>query len=429
MGTYTHLEVAGYPLWTTKSKVDPKAMSIFRESDRVVRRRFVSERNSLIWSEGEIAKDETETAILYSCSVTQALDRLSIMGITLERVRREFESIRHKEIEKYDEWGAESDDGAWGEEVDFLSQLDFEAYSDALRRVITNGLQPLPFDDRDDPNHDSVVKYILSDSEEYWLGFLCSDIRSLIRIACELVDPQASVVQDVTDLVEGGYYSRDQKICSEAVLSLSQDHPESASRIILTEGSTDREFLEKSLHLLYPHLIGYYSFLDFDGMRPQGGAGSLALMVKAFAAAGFSDRIIAIFDNDAAAADAIRTLDRLSLPKNIAVLTYPPIDLLRQYPTIGPSGQADIDVNGSAASIELYLGRDVLLEKGTLIPVQWKGYINAIDRYQGEVRKKNDIHAAFRQKLERSRRDANAFDQADWSGLRVILESIFAAFD
>jgi len=429
MGTYTHLEIAGYPLWATKSKVDPKAMSIFRESDRVVSQRLVSERNSLIWGESQIAQDKTETAILYSCSVKQAYDRLSIMGFTLERVRREFESMRRNEIEKYDAWGAESDDGAWEEEIDFLSQLDFETYSDALRRVIANGLQPFPFDDHDDPNHDSVVKYILSDSDEYWLGFLCSDIRSLIRLACELVDPQASVVQDVTDLVEGGYYSLDQKICSEAVSSLSRDHPENASRIILTEGSTDREFLEESLHLLYPHLAGYYSFLDFDGMRPQGGAGPLALMVKAFAAAGFSDRIIAMFDNDAAAADVMRTLDRLKLPINIAVLTYPPIDLLRKYPTIGPSGQADIDVNGSAASLELYLGRDVLLEKGTLIPVQWKGYIKAIGRYQGEVQKKGDIHAAFRQKLERSECDTNAFDQADWSGLRAILESIFTAFD
>jgi hypothetical protein len=164
-------------------------------------------------------------------------------------------------------------------------------------------------------------------------------------------------------------------------------------------------------------------------MRPQGGAGPLALMVKAFAAAGFSDRIIAIFDNDAAAADAMRTLYGLPLPSNIAVLTYPPIDLLRQYPTIGPSGHADVDVNGSAASLELYLGRDVLLEKGTLIPVQWTGYINAVGRYQGAVRNKGDIHAAFRQKLERSRLDTNAFDQADWSGLRAILESIFTAFD
>jgi HEPN/Toprim N-terminal domain 1 len=256
MGTYTHLEVAGYPLWETKSHVDPKAMSIFRESDRVLRMRFVSERNSLIWGGSETGKDETETAVLYSCSVTQARDRLSVMGFTLERVRREFESIRRQEIEKYDAWGAESDDGAWDQEIDFLSQLDFETYSDALRRVIAGGLQPLRFGNQADAKHDSVVRYILSDSEEYWLGFLCSDIRPLIRLACELVDPQARVVQDVTDLVEGGYYSRDQEICSEAVWSLSQDHPESSSRIILTEGSTDREFLEESLRQKWPGEIG-----------------------------------------------------------------------------------------------------------------------------------------------------------------------------
>ena len=155
----------------------------------------------------------------------------------------------------------------------------------------------------------------------------------------------------------------------------------------------------------------------------------MALMVKAFAAAGLTDRIIAVFDNDAAAADAIRPLERIDLPVNIAVLTYPPIDLLRSYPTIGPAGEAELDVNGSAASLELYLGRDVLIEVGVPIPVQWKGYIDSVGRYQGEVRQKGNIHSAFREKLERARCDTNALDEGDWSGLRAILESIFAAFD
>jgi hypothetical protein len=49
MGTYTELAVAGYPLITSKSAVVAEVMTIFRETDRRVFARNVSERNVLVW--------------------------------------------------------------------------------------------------------------------------------------------------------------------------------------------------------------------------------------------------------------------------------------------------------------------------------------------------------------------------------------------
>jgi len=49
MGTYTDLTVAGYPLITSKSAVVPEVMTMFRESDRHVFVRQLSERNPLVW--------------------------------------------------------------------------------------------------------------------------------------------------------------------------------------------------------------------------------------------------------------------------------------------------------------------------------------------------------------------------------------------
>ena len=284
------------------------------------------------------------------------------------------------------------------------------------------------FDDLERPGLDAVTKYILAQNDDYWLGFLGTDIRSLVRLACELVDENGDVVQDITDLVEGGYYSADEPVCNNAIASLTRNHPENASRIILTEGSTDREFLQGSLALLYPHLAGYYSFLDFEGTRSQGGAGHLASLVKAFAGAGITDRIIAVFDNDTAAKEATRSLEQLDLPSNIAIVKYPDLEFLRSYPTLGPGGRSDLDVNGVAASLELYLGRDVLLRDGSLSPVQWRGYSEAVAKYQGEVMHKRDIHDAYRRKLARCK-DANAeCDNADWSGMHAIWRAIFDAF-
>lgn len=82
-------------------------------------------------------------------------------------------------------------------------------------------------------------------------------------------------------------------------------------------------------------------------------------------------------------------LSRAALPPNIRVIQYPELDLAKAYPTLGapiadgePSSSAVADVNGLAASIELYLGRDVLIRAdGGLRPVQWKAFVPAVGRY------------------------------------------------
>lgn len=49
MGSITDLSVDGYPLLQTKSAVIPEVMTIFRETDRRLFVRNLSERNELIW--------------------------------------------------------------------------------------------------------------------------------------------------------------------------------------------------------------------------------------------------------------------------------------------------------------------------------------------------------------------------------------------
>ncbi len=88
-----------------------------------------------------------------------------------------------------------------------------------------------------------------------------------------------------------------------------------------------------------------------------------------------------------------------------------------------------MDVNGMAASIELYLGADILSEDGKFSPVQWTGYDAASKKYQGEVLNKKRIHERFREKLrscdeslERTNNNGN------WNGMRKVLMSVFSAF-
>lgn len=428
MGTYTEFSVAGYPLINSKSAAVPEAMTVFRESDKRVFTRRLGDRSPLVWGDAYAKEaNEVETATVYVCSTEAVIARLEVMGFTLNRARRDFESGRQAELATYQEWAK---DELWlADKVKLIESITFDAYLGALRQVLAEGLRPKPFDDHEKPGLSAVVRYLLDDNDDYLFGFFASDIRCLIRAACEAAPRASEVTQDITDLVDGGYYAPEEPVCQHSIDSLIIGHLQNSNRIVLTEGSTDTQVLKASLRLLYPHLSDYYSFLDFDTARVPGGAGQLASLVKGFAAAGIGNRIIAIFDNDSAARDARRSLSQLRLPPNIAVLSYPDIDLLRSYPTLGPSGNVNLDVNGLAASIELYLGADVLRRPdSSLAPVQWKGFIEPVASYQGEVLGKTDLQAAFLRKLAIAECDPAEQARQDWSGIDAILQVIFGAF-
>jgi hypothetical protein len=88
-----------------------------------------------------------------------------------------------------------------------------------------------------------------------------------------------------------------------------------------------------------------------------------------------------------------------------------------------------MDVNGTAASIELYLGRDVLAPSGQLAPVQWAGYSTAMNRFQGAVVGKEQLQAAWHRKASRCHADRSKIVAENWTDLESIWEAIFHAFD
>ena len=176
---------------------------------------------------------------------------------------------------------------------------------------------------------------------------------------------------------------------------------------------------------MYPHLRDYYSFLDFDSTGYGGGVGNLSNVVKAFAGAGIVNNVIALFDNDTAAQSACKSLEKANLPSNIAIVKLPELELLRSYPTIGPSGSVNLDINGMAASIELYFGEDILkLDGMNLVPIQWTGYDKSQKQYQGEVLEKALLQEKFKEKLKTARDGV----EYDWTEMRNIFQLLFFAF-
>ena len=101
-----------------------------------------------------------------------------------------------------------------------------------------------------------------------------------------------------------------------------------APLVVVAEGKTGTEFPEAGLRLLYPHLVGLIGFMNFDRLRiGQGG--------QAFAAAGIAHRVVALFDNDTAVADALRRRNRANLSPEHSCAPVPPITIAVGYPTPG----------------------------------------------------------------------------------------------
>src|SRR4051812_34199834 len=78
--------------------------------------------------------------------------------------------------------------------------------------------------------------------------------------------------------------------------------------IVLTEGKADTRIIAAALRAFYPEFADAYTFIDFDEFRIEGGASLLARMVKILSGARVQNRMLALFDNDAAGVEAVQTL-------------------------------------------------------------------------------------------------------------------------
>ncbi len=319
-------------------------------------------------------------------------ERLDVLGFDLKRALKESERVRFEIEERGDE--------------------QVESFEEWLADLIL-GVKG------DGPGPASDVPQ--------WLGWAV-DPRLVLRLVLEESPPDVDVALNLDDVVKRGFVKGTEDFCAKAF----EDHHGSESSagplIIMTEGSTDAEFLEQSLRVLDPHLTTYVRFLDYD-LKPEGSTSALVRAVKAFAAAGVSNRVVALFDRDAAAAEALTTVPE-ALPKNFRVRQLPYLDLASSYPTVGPTGNTLMDVNGLAVSTEMFFGEDVLRdENGKLTPVQWTAYMAKVQAYQGEVMDKRKLQRRFRRRAIATLSRGHPETGEDWSGMRAVLDELKHAFD
>lgn len=359
MSSYGHLTVDGREIFSFRNEVDPTFMLLFRRDELRRVKRKGAERPSL----GYMPDEEFES-VEFVISAAVLRERLDVLGLGMGSVNDTFAAVCEQKRDRLSEWIEEerfSTDllAELHKELDFLSGLDFDAWQSAVRAAWE---EYEPRGSRASPGSFG------------WLLELWEDVDPRLVLRAIVATFSASeVVLDVTDLEGGGWFDTDEDPRELALVHYGWVIANGAPVIVLTEGSSDVAVLSAAVRILRPHLEGFLRFPDFS-VGAEGGSGALVRLLKALWAAGVANRVIALFDNDTAAGDALRGLDSARLPPNLRVLRLPDIEMARRYPTVGPSGVTQMDVNGLAGSIELYLGADVLMDDGELRPVQWTGF-------------------------------------------------------
>jgi hypothetical protein len=252
-----------------------------------------------------------------------------------------------------------------------------------------------------------------------------SDVFVQLALLTEAL-PSASVWMDCSFLYDSEADVRTPQVLAREEAAEFADFPE-GKIIVLTEGKSDTRIITAALNAFYPKFADAYQFLDFEEFRIEGGASLLARMIKTLSGARVRNRMLALFDNDAAGAEALKSLGGVRFPRNVKLLTLPNTKLAQNYPTIGPNGLARMNVNGAGAPIELYLGRSSLTRPdGKLRPVRWSHWNSNVGHYQGVIEEKDAVVAAFEKAITSGTSSLTL--RRRYPEMDLLLKSIFQAF-
>ncbi|MGW4931871.1 hypothetical protein ACWEQH_02605 [Streptomyces sp. NPDC004166] len=411
MGDYSGIYVDGKEIFTYRNEMHLELEDLFSREETIYLVGADAVPYSSAWHAANLDCEVDDVEVYGLCATVGALrERLNALGFGYQVMKSSVCRLLEEEIERSKR---------------FLEQYEgtntASLYQESLRRTIQD-LSNLNFEVWQERVASHIAKK-RTNLPDWRAGgpldiFQGSDSRILMRVLVEHFEDDCSVFFDLTDYIEDAYPSNDSAEWMP-VWQLDATPP-----IVITEGSFDATVLRSAIEILRPHLAPYIRFLDYS-VGNEGGAAAAVRTLKSFAAAGISHRIVAIFDNDSAAYEAVLALRPNSIPEHYGVMHYPHLPLAEAYPTLGPQGDSVMDVNGLAGSIELYLGRDVLEgESGTLTPVQWKGYMHKIGAYQGEVTNKGALQNSFRAKVDEVLADSEVIKNQDWSGLELILDAL-----
>ena len=293
--------------------------------------------------------------------------RLELLGYTLSEAKRRYEDVSR--------------------EPNYLEvpEVSFEVFAGALAAVDVHKVTLDPWFEDHSPGY-FAARSILGDPEftktsknleslDRFDGLFFENLGPYVTLRLLAENPanlDLEVQWHFADLVEDGL---------EEESSFYEGLSELDRYLIVTEGSTDGAIIRKAMELLRPDIVDFFDFVDMSENYPFTGAGNLFRFCQGLAQIKVQNKVLVIFDNDAAGLDAQRKVEQLQLPSNMLVVRLPDLPEYKLFRTTGPNGSSQENINGRAVSIELFLD----LRTGSEPCVRWTSYISSIDSYQGEL--------------------------------------------
>ena len=210
------------------------------------------------------------------------------------------------------------------------------------------------------------------------------------------------VIWAFNDLDRGGWAKR-----SDFIKPLDQNN----RFLIVTEGSSDAAIIRQAFELLKPHVSDFFHYVDMAEGYPFSGTGNLLKFIKGLISISVQNNVIALFDNDTQGVDTYNRCQALNMPENMRALKLPELDAFKSFPTIGPSGPHNADINGQAVAIECYLNLD------TEACVRWNNYNKDLKCYQGELINKEGYARKFLSQRKKSM-------SYDYTKIEAVLDTI-----
>jgi len=438
MGSYAELYVGRLLAASSKNDVIPDVVGLFQRDEFYsvdpgapqvpvpLQEHYLDALDDSDAKEGHVSKVH-----YYATNLSQIRERLEYLGYSSENVRAAFYAWRDRNVA----WKREMAESLHGRsteafganiqrEAEELSLISLEDWVEATKELIASGSRrTLSYE------AEKVLDLVGGDyDQDYGPSY---DFLISLRVMCDFANPDEVVCYDITDLVHAEYLEEGDDpagILREHEFDSAADIFRNSKTIVLVEGKSDIRLLKAAMQKIFPRLADRFVFFDYEEFGIPGGAGNLVNLVKSFIAAEVANRIVALFDNDTGAEEALLSLERIDLPRNLKVIKLPDFELLHNYPTIGPGGNYNVNISGLAAGIELYLGADILTRSnGTLREVRWTGYSKKVGGYQGELVEKAEVQDLFLKKL--AERSTSALRQDDeMRHLNDILWRIITAF-
>ncbi|WP_367239167.1 HEPN/Toprim-associated domain-containing protein [Pseudomonas fulva] len=211
MGSYSQITIGGYPMLSTKNYL---YQWYFRKTDRTIRTRSKSQRNTLIWCEADPSElEELETDFLYVAPGPVIRRRLELDGFNYESLEHEFQETIGRRVKgvreltlTFGEWERKQ-----AEIIALLESATLTDWLDRLKIIVQEGITSWRWKEREKEYTDPLLCLMFNDNL-FWdteafhdCGFPCQTLESMAVAMLEIMPEGTECVLDATDVVGGGW--------------------------------------------------------------------------------------------------------------------------------------------------------------------------------------------------------------------------------